>query len=46
MADYEAVRLAREGMSMRAIGRHMGIDRKAVRVALVQAGAIEPVRSI
>lgn len=42
----EAVRLSRKGMSMRAIGRHMGVDRKAVRVALVQAGAIEPARSI
>jgi DNA-binding CsgD family transcriptional regulator len=36
----EAVRLSREGMSMRAIGRRMGVDRKAVRVALVDAGVI------
>ena len=36
----EAVRLSREGMSMRAIGRRMGVDRKAVRVALVAAGVI------
>jgi transposase-like protein len=46
MADYEAVRLAREGMSMRVIGRQMGVGREAVRAALVQAGAIEPARSI
>lgn len=42
----EVVRLSREGMSMRAIRRRMGVDRKAVHVALVQAGAIEPARSI
>ena len=36
----EAVRLSREGMSMRAIGRRMGVDRKAVRAALVEAGLI------
>ena len=36
----EAVRLARAGFSMRAIGRRMGVDRKAVRVSLVEAGLI------
>ncbi|WP_454300210.1 hypothetical protein [Salana multivorans] len=36
----EAVRLARAGVSMRAIGRRMGVDRKAVRVSLVEAGLI------
>lgn len=36
----EAVRLARAGVSMRAIGRRMGVDRKAVRAALVDAGLI------
>ncbi|MFV0318577.1 MAG: hypothetical protein ACK5O2_16645, partial [Microthrixaceae bacterium] len=36
----EAVRLARAGVSMRAIGRRMGVDRKAVRAALVEAGVI------
>ena len=36
----EAVRLARAGVSMRAIARRMGVDRKAVRVALVEAGLI------
>ena len=36
----EAVHLARAGISMRAIGRRMGVDRKAVRAALVEAGAI------
>ena len=40
----EAVRLSRDGMSMRAIGRQMGVDRKAVRVALVDAGAIADVQ--
>ena len=34
----EAVRLARAGVSMRAIGRRMGVDRKAVRAALAEAG--------
>lgn len=34
----EAVRLARAGVSMRAIGRRMGVDRKTVRAALVEAG--------
>lgn len=38
----EAVRLSRDGMSMRAIGRQMGVDREAVRRALVEAGLIEP----
>lgn len=42
----EAVRLLREGVSMRAIGRRIGVDRRAVPVALVQAGAIESARSI
>lgn len=37
----EAVRLARAGVSMRAIGRRMGVDRKAVRAALVEAGFID-----
>lgn len=36
----EAVRLARAGVSMRAISRRMGVDRKAVRAALVEAGLI------
>ena len=36
----EAVRLARAAVSMRAIGRRMGVDRKAVRVALVEAGLV------
>ena len=36
----EAVRLARAGISMRAIGRRMGLDRKTVRVALVEAGVL------
>lgn len=40
----EAVRLSRDGMSMRAIGRQMGVDRKAVRVALVDAGVIADVQ--
>lgn len=33
----EAVRLCREGVSLRTIGRRMGVDRKAVRAALVKA---------
>ncbi len=36
----EAVRLARAGISMRAIGRRMGVDRKAVRAALVGVGLL------
>jgi len=36
----EAVRLARAGVSMRSIGRRMGVDRKAVRAAVVEAGLI------
>lgn len=36
----EAVRLSREGMSMRAIGRRMGVDRKAVRALLINAGVV------
>ena len=36
----EAVRLARAGVSMRAIALRMGVDRKAVRAALVEAGLI------
>lgn len=36
----EAVRLARAGVSMRAISRRMDVDRKAVRTALVEAGII------
>lgn len=36
----EALRLTRAGVSMRAIGRRMGVDRKAVRAALVEAGLI------
>lgn len=36
----ETVRLSREGMSMRAIGRRMGVDRKAIRAALVEAGIV------
>lgn len=36
----EAVRLARAGVSMRAIARLTGVDRKAVRAALVEAGLI------
>ena len=42
----EAVHLSREGMSMRATGRRMGVDRKAVRAALVEAGVIKPALSI
>ncbi len=38
--EAEAVRLARAGVSMRAISRRMGVDRKTVRVALVEAGLI------
>lgn len=38
--NAEAVRLARAGVSMRAIARRMGVDRKAVRAALVEAGVI------
>lgn len=41
----EAVHLSREGISMRAIGRQMGVDRKAVRVALVETEMIKPSRS-
>ncbi len=37
----EAVRLGRAGVSTRAIGRRMGVDRKVVRAALVEAGLIE-----
>ncbi|WIY83402.1 helix-turn-helix domain-containing protein [Propionimicrobium sp. PCR01-08-3] len=37
----EAVRLSREGMSMRAIGRRMGVNRKAVRAALVKVGLVD-----
>ncbi|MDK9294391.1 hypothetical protein FAM19031_001489 [Propionibacterium freudenreichii] len=33
----EAVRLYRAGVSLRAIGRQVGADRKAVRKALVEA---------
>ncbi|KAA9392974.1 hypothetical protein FCK90_14670 [Kocuria coralli] len=36
----EAVCLARAGVSMRAIGRRMGVDRKSVRAALVEAGLV------
>ena len=36
----EAVRLARAGVSMRAIPESMGVDRKAVRRAMVEANAI------
>ena len=37
----EAVRLARAGVSMRAIGRRMGVDHKAVHIAaLVRGGLI------
>ena len=36
----EAVRLRRAGVSMRAIGRRMGVDRKVVRAALVEAGLV------
>lgn len=34
----EAVRLYRAGMSLRAIGQRMGVDRKAVRALVVTAG--------
>lgn len=47
LSDHEqaqAVRLSRGGMSMRAIGRQMGVDGKAVRVALVDAGVIAEVQ--
>jgi DNA-binding CsgD family transcriptional regulator len=36
----EAVRLFRGGVSMREIGRRMGVGRKTVRTALVNAGLI------
>lgn len=36
----EAARLARAGVSMRAIACRMSVDRKAVRAALVEAGVI------
>lgn len=36
----EAARLYRKGQSLRAIGRRMGVDRKAVRAALVEADLI------
>lgn len=36
----EAVRLFRGGVSMRAIAQIMGVDRKAIRRALVEASAI------
>lgn len=36
----EAVRLTRVGVPMRAIGHRMGVNRKAVRVAPVEAGLI------
>lgn len=39
----EAVRLARAGVWMRAIGRSMGVDRKIVRLALVEAGVVTDV---
>lgn len=38
--DEKAVRLARAGVSMRAIDRRMDVDRKTVRAALVKAGLI------
>ncbi|EPH06567.1 hypothetical protein HMPREF1485_00270 [Propionibacterium sp. HGH0353] len=38
------MRLSRQGMSMRSIGRQMGVDRKAVRLALVDAGVIVEVQ--
>jgi len=41
----EAVRLARAGVSMRAISRRMGVGRKAVRAALVEAGMLPPDQS-
>lgn len=37
----EAVRLARAGVSVRAIARRMGVDRKAVRRSLVEACVID-----
>lgn len=37
----EAVKLHGDGVSMRAIAQSMGVGRKAVRVCLVEAGAIE-----
>jgi predicted DNA-binding protein (UPF0251 family) len=33
----EAVRLYRQGMSLRALARRMGVDRKAIRSTLVEA---------
>lgn len=36
----KAVRLARACVSIRAIGRRMGVDREVVRAALVEAGII------
>lgn len=38
----EAVRLFRAGVSMRAISRRLGVGRKAVRTALVQASVVAP----
>ena len=40
----EAVRLARAGVSMRAIGRRMGVDRKAVRLASRLTRRVRPDR--
>ncbi len=34
----EALRLYREGLSLREVGRRMGVDRKLVRAALVAEG--------
>ncbi|MEA5117570.1 MAG: helix-turn-helix domain-containing protein [Propionicimonas sp.] len=34
----EALRLYREGLSLREVGRQMGVDRKLVRAALVAEG--------
>ncbi|MDQ7991966.1 MAG: hypothetical protein AAGC63_03150 [Propionicimonas sp.] len=36
----EAVRLYRDGQSLRAISRHMGVDRKAVRASLASANLL------
>ena len=40
----ETVRLHLGGVSMRAIAQSMGVDRKAVRRALVEAGVLESPR--
>lgn len=38
--EAEAVRLYRDGVSMRAIARRMGVGRKVVRTAVLRAGVV------